>query len=172
MASTTSRTWNAIDSSVARAMWAPPLPRVMPRIAPRASGSQYGAPRPTNAGTTTTPPLSVTDAASPSTSLDSANRPRPSRSHWTAAPVTNTEPSSAWTIGASGPSRQRIVDSSPLPDRMTGSPVLTSRNAPVPSVTFASPGSKQAWPNVAACWSPAAPAIGIGRPNRSASVSP
>ena len=36
-------------------MWAAVVPRVRPKIAPRAYGSQCGAPRPTNAGTTTTP---------------------------------------------------------------------------------------------------------------------
>ncbi|HET9591944.1 MAG TPA: FGGY-family carbohydrate kinase [Solirubrobacterales bacterium] len=34
------------------------------------------------------------------------------------------------------------------------------------------PGAKHAWPKSAACWSPATPAIGIGRPNRLGSVSP
>ena len=39
-------------------------------------------------------------------------------------------------------------------------------NAPVPYVHFASPGVKHAWPNSAACWSPAMPAIGMpsGKP--------
>ena len=34
------------------------------------------------------------------------------------------------------------------------------------------PGAKQAWPNVAACWSPALPAIGIGAPKSSGCDSP
>ena len=34
------------------------------------------------------------------------------------------------------------------------------------------PGSKQAWPNSAACWSPATPAIGTAAPSSAASVSP
>ena len=34
------------------------------------------------------------------------------------------------------------------------------------------PGAKQAWPTVAACWSPAMPMIGIAAPNRSGSVMP
>ena len=34
------------------------------------------------------------------------------------------------------------------------------------------PGSKQAWPTVAACWSPAMPAIRIGAPNSAGSVLP
>ena len=38
-----------------------PVPRVRPTMAPRAYGSQYGAPRPTKAGTTYTPPVSRTD---------------------------------------------------------------------------------------------------------------
>ena len=35
------------------------------------------------------------------------------------------------------------------------------------------PGAKQAWPKVAACWSPATPAIGIGAaPSSPAALSP
>ena len=34
------------------------------------------------------------------------------------------------------------------------------------------PGPKQAWPTVAACWSPATPRIGISRPKRSGRVMP
>ncbi len=38
------------------------VPRVIPKIAPRAWGSQCGAPNPTKAGTTITPPESGTEA--------------------------------------------------------------------------------------------------------------
>ena len=34
------------------------------------------------------------------------------------------------------------------------------------------PGAKQAWPKVAACWSPATPAMGMGVPNSPGAVSP
>ncbi len=34
------------------------------------------------------------------------------------------------------------------------------------------PGEKQAWPMVAACWSPAMPLIAIGPPNSSGTLSP
>ena len=34
------------------------------------------------------------------------------------------------------------------------------------------PGVKQAWPMVAACWSPAMPEMAIGPPNRLGSLSP
>ena len=44
------------------------------------------------------------------------------------------------------------------------SPVFISRKPPVPKVLFASPLVKQVWPNSAACWSPAAPAILISPP--------
>ena len=44
--------------------------------------------------------------------------------------------------------------------RTISSPVLTSRNEPVPYVFLASPGSKQVWPNSAACWSPRMPDSG------------
>ena len=49
--------------------------------APRAYGSQCGAPRPTNAGTRYTSPLSVTLRASFSMSADFLMMPSPSRSH-------------------------------------------------------------------------------------------
>ena len=95
MASTTSRVWNAIDSTTARARWARPAPRVRPRMVPRAYGSQYGAPRPVKAGTMTTPAVSSTDSASGPICAASSMIPSPSRSHCTAAPVTKIAPSSA-----------------------------------------------------------------------------
>ena len=52
-----------MDSSAARAMCAIVEPRVRPTMAPRASGCQYGAPRPVKAGTNMTPPLSGTLSA-------------------------------------------------------------------------------------------------------------
>ena len=39
-------------------------------------------------------------------------------------------------------------------------PVFCSRKQPVPYVFFVSPGDTHIWPNSAACWSPAMPAIG------------
>ena len=47
-------------------------------------------------------------------------------------------------------------------------PTLSSAKLPVPYVFLAMPGSVQAWPNSAACWSPAMPLIGIpsGTPQR------
>ena len=54
-----------------------------------------------------------------------------------------------------------IVVISPCSD-ITGSfPVFIRRKQPVPYVFFTSPASKQHCPKSAACWSPAAPAIGI-----------
>ncbi len=50
------------------------------------------------------------------------------------------------------------------------SPVFSSAKHPVPYVDFIMPGWKQAWPMVAACWSPATPKIGTGLP--STSVTP
>ena len=93
--STTSRTSNATASSVARTRWARVVPRVSPRMVPRAAGSQCGAPRPVRAGTKTTPPESGTDAARGSVSSAELIRPSPSRSHCTAAPVTKIAPSRA-----------------------------------------------------------------------------
>lgn len=43
----------------------------------------------------------------------------------------------------------------PLRDCTGASPVLSNMKQPVPQVDFAIPGSKQAWPIKAACWSPA-----------------
>ena len=95
IASITSAFWNAMDSSVARTMCARPVPRVSPTMAPRPYISQYGAPRPVNAGTTYTPPELSMDRAMPSVSAALLTSFISSRSHCTAAPATNTEPSSA-----------------------------------------------------------------------------
>ena len=95
MASVMSRTWNAIASTQARAIWALPAPRVRPVTMPRAVGSHQGLPRPVRAGTKMTPPLSGTDAASGPTSAAASMMPSPSRSHWIAAPETKAEPSRA-----------------------------------------------------------------------------
>ena len=51
IASTTSRVCHAIASTTARARCARPVPRVRPRIVPRAYGSHHGEPSPVNAGT-------------------------------------------------------------------------------------------------------------------------
>ena len=69
-------------------------------MAPRAFGSQWGAPRPANAGTRKTPPVSGTLAASRSTSAEEEKKPSPSRSHCTTAPAMNTLPSSAYSLRA------------------------------------------------------------------------
>ena len=91
-----------------------------------------------------------------------------SRSHWTAAPATNTLPSkaycvSSWVLAA-------MVVNSPCPDFTAWLPVFISRKQPVPYVFFTCPASKQHCPNSAACWSPAAPAIGIFPPITSEDV--
>ncbi|MNP54062.1 hypothetical protein D3C76_1485890 [compost metagenome] len=70
-----------MDSSVARMMWFEFTPRVRPKIAPRAYGSQYGAPRPVNAGTTYTPLVSFTLVAKYSESNASLINFISSRSH-------------------------------------------------------------------------------------------
>ena len=94
-ASSTSRVWNAVASSTARAMWPLFTNRVSPTSAPRASDRQYGANRPENAGTKYAPPLSSTVFASASISSRRVIMPRLSRSHCTSGPVTAIEPSSA-----------------------------------------------------------------------------
>src|ERR1700678_4441552 len=74
MASTPSRTWKLMATTMARARWARPMPRLSPTMVPRASGSQYGLPSPVNAGTTTKPSLVSTDRASGSISAASGRR--------------------------------------------------------------------------------------------------
>ena len=76
MASSRSATWKAIASRAARARWPAVVPRVIPTSAPRAYGSQCGAPRPANAGTRNRPPLSGTVAASASVSLGGLDEPQ------------------------------------------------------------------------------------------------
>lgn len=95
MVSSTSRTSNAMASSVARTRCARVVPRVMPRMVPRACGSQCGAPSPVSAGTKTTPSESSTVAAMAAVSAADPTTWSPSRSHCTAAPVTKIAPSSA-----------------------------------------------------------------------------
>ena len=75
--------------------------------------------------------------------------PRPSRSHCTAAPVTNALPSIAYWTPA--PMSHAIVVSRPPSLVRAWSPVLASRKQPVPYVFFASPGAKHVWPKSAAC---------------------
>ena len=84
-----------MPSSVARARCAAETPRSIPRMTPRASGRQCGAPRPASAGTNTRSPVSFTCFASASTSGVCLKSFSPSRSHCTAAPAMKEEPSSA-----------------------------------------------------------------------------
>ena len=142
----------------------------MPTIVPRAWGSQCGAPSPTKAGTKDRPPVSETSRASCSVSAAWRMIRRPSRNHWTAAPAMNTLPSSAYTGSPRAP--QASVVSSPCFDMGRSVPVFKSRNAPVPYVFFACPGSTQPWPKRAACWSPAMPATGSSVPRCSGSHTP
>ena len=107
------------------------VPREMPRIVPRACGSQSGAPRPVSAGTKTTPPESGTERASASLCSAEEMMPSPSRNHWMAAPVTKIAPSSAYSIRPSG-CCQATVESSPCPEGTGADPVCTSTNEPVP----------------------------------------
>ena len=133
----------------------------MPQMSPRASGFQYGAPSPVNAGTMYTPPVLGTPRARNSVSSAVRTRCISSRSHWMRAPATNTLPSSAYcTCGASGGVAAMVVTRL-FCDTGACSPVFMSRKQPVPYVFFAWPGSKQHWPNSADCWSPATPRMGM-----------
>src|SRR6266545_598844 len=135
-----SRVWYAMLSSVARTTWARLVERSMPMSSPRAYGSQYGAPRPVNAGTRYRSTRSPAASASASVSAASPMRPSPSLSHCTAAPVTNALPSSAYTGPV--PRSHASVASRPAAERAIVDPVFTSRKQPVPYVFFASPGAK------------------------------
>src|SRR3954468_13131894 len=170
IASTTSRVEYTIDSTTARVRCARPVPRVMPTIVPRAYGSQYGDPRPVNAGTHTTPSVSSTDAASGPASAAFVMMPRPSRSHWIAAPVTKIAPSYAYVAGPPSASCQATVVSRPSTGSGHASPTFISTNDPVPYVFFVMPVVKHACPKSAACWSPAMPLIGT--PARSPGTDP
>ena len=107
------------------------VPRVIPKMAPRACGSQSGAPKPVSAGTNTTPPLSGTLNANSSDSEAMSMMPSPSRSHCTAEPVTNTAPSNANSREPSGCCQATVV-SRPDCERTNLSPVFTNTNDPVP----------------------------------------
>jgi len=85
MTSMSSALESAMASRAALAMCAFVVPRVIPMIAPRAWGSHSGAPSPVNAGTTATPPLSGTEAASGSISAEWLMTPISSLSHCTSA---------------------------------------------------------------------------------------
>src|SRR4029078_10897516 len=129
-------------------------------MVPRAYGSHHGLPSPANAGTRYTPPLSGTVAANGPISAAEPIRPSPSRSHWMAAPVTNTAPSNAYATVPSASCHATVVN---MPSEAGGQvgPTLSRTKLPVPYVFLAMPGVKHAWPISAACWSPATPEIGM-----------
>src|SRR5919197_3146588 len=158
-------------STAARATCAFVVPRVIPMMVPRAYGSQCGAPSPTRAGTKYTSPVFGTDSASGPTSDACSMIPNPSRSHCTAAPVTKIEPSNAYSTFPPGPDAMVVIR--PDDDVETSRPVFINTNEPVPYVFFVAPGLKQAWPNSAACWSPAIPEMGTAAPKKAlGSVTP
>src|ERR1041385_646203 len=130
-------------------MWPELVPRVRPRIAPRAYWSQCGAPRPTNAGTKYTPPLSLTVAASASTSEELRINPNPSRNHCTTAPPTNTLPSSAYSIEF--PTFHATVVTRRLEDLIGFAPMFCNRKHPVPYVFLVRPGEKHLCPKREDC---------------------
>jgi hypothetical protein len=61
--------------------------------------------------------------------------------------------------------RQATEPVSPAAERTARVPVLASRNAPVPKVHLAVPGSQQPSASRAACWSTISPPTVIGAPN-------
>mmetsp|Transcript_32939 Transcript_32939/g.72784 ORF Transcript_32939/g.72784 Transcript_32939/m.72784 type:complete len:286 (+) Transcript_32939:553-1410(+) len=159
MASSTSRDWKQMASSMARATWARVVKPVKPTITPRALSSQRGASSPEKAGTKYTPPLLVTDAASGSTSSGLSIMPMFFCIQLMPMPATATAPSNAYCVSACGPSLNATVVRRPWLDVMGELPVLSSMKQPVPYVFFASPAT-QRWPSMAAIWSPRQPQIG------------
>ena len=117
-------------SSAARAMWPGLVSRRRPMSRPPACGSQCGAPRPTKAGTKTTPPASGTPAASASTSADEPMRRRLSRSHCTTAPPIKMLPSSAYSSRFCALAARVVI--SLCFERMNSVPMFCSRKQPVP----------------------------------------
>ena len=116
--------------------------RVVPRVRPLISAARVGAPvrraEPGERGTKSTPPLTSTDAASASPSSASPMMPRPSRSHWIAAPATKTAPSSAY-CGGSCSSARRPRCAARRAARRRVARVSTRTKQPVPYVAFACP---------------------------------
>ena len=129
-ASSTSATWKAMLSSAARAMCPGVVSRRRPISMPPACGSQCGAPRPTNAGTNTTPPVSGTLAASASTSAEEPISLRLSRSHCTTAPPIKMLPSSAYSRRCCALAASVVM--SRCFERTNSVPMFCSRKQPVP----------------------------------------
>ena len=89
--------WKQVASSVALAICPCFVCAVMPNIVPLAESIQYGANRPLNAVTKTTPPLSGTVCAKVDILWDSCAKPRLSIRNLTEEPATAIEPSRAYT---------------------------------------------------------------------------
>ncbi len=133
----------------------PVAPRVRPKIAPRASESQYGAPRPVNAGTTHNARRignAVRKVFAFSSVLNNAEFVSKPLHH--KAPATNTLPLKGVFEPVGARSAAATVVTRPFCDSTAVWPVWSSIKQPVPYVFFARPGSKQHWPNKAACRRP------------------
>ena len=107
------------------------MPRVMPVIVPRASGSQCGVPSPTNAGTKCTPPVSGTLRASASRlgrgadQAEAVTQPLHRGAGDEDAPLERVGRLAPRAAGGRGEHALRAGAG-------TWPPVYTSRNAPVP----------------------------------------
>ena len=129
------------------------MPRVSPVTSPRASGSHQGEPSPVSAGTKTTPPVDSTLRASASLSAASPSTPRPSRSHWIAAPLDEHRALERVPVGGGGlqqPVRRRCRVVARVDEHEAARAVGRLRPRPA---------AWQPWPKSAACWSPAIPRI-------------
>ena len=111
-------------------MWARVVPRVIPEMSPRASGSHCGEPSPVSAGTKSTPSVDSTLAASASVSAARLDQPEP-----VAQPLDRRAADENRALGANcgaPPARAAAAVSRPSPRIAPCSPRLTSTNVPVP----------------------------------------
>ena len=168
----TSRDWNAAASIAARAMCALFTKRVRPTSAPRASGRQYGANSPENAGHEVRAAVVV----------DRRGEPRRPRSGVDDAEVV-AQPLHE-RAGHGDRALERVVRglvAAPVGDGRD-QPVLASARSrcrcspagscPCRTCSSTRPASNAACPKVAACWSPRMPAIGMPRAAGGSRTSP
>ena len=122
-------------------MCASVVPLVIPIMVPLADGSLCGEVNPTRAGTKYTPLVSGTEAARASISPEERIILRPSLSHCTAEPVTETNPSTIYVKVSF--SFHAIKLSTPPEAILQVLPIVISIKLPVPFVHFIVPASRQ-----------------------------
>ena len=166
------REW-ATPSSTARTSSGRPEPRVRPSSAPRAPKSHCGVPKPSRAGTATTPPVSSQAAATASDSaaradeaevLDEPVDGRAGRQH------DGLDAPGQLAVALPGDDREAAALAAGARSPGRSAPRHTSSMAPVPNVALARPGRVQPWPISDACWSPTRAHSG-GAPGRAVAVA-